>query len=86
MLYLPRGVMRFLQAEADKQDTNLGSLLIQISVDRAKELGFTCTHALAYQVMEKDKTKLANIKRVDKFKKIVVVRCTNCGETWEKSA
>ena len=84
MLYLPRGVMRYLQAEADKTGTNLGSLLIQISVDRAKELGFTCTHALAYQVMDKDKTKLANINRVDKFKKIAVIRCTNCGETWEK--
>jgi len=84
MLYLPRGVYKFLERIADDNGTNLGSLLIQISVDRAKELGFTCSHALAYQVIDKDKTKLANINRVDKFKKLTIIRCTNCGERWEK--
>ena len=84
MLYLPRGVMMFLQHQADVMGTNLGSLLISISVEKAKELGFTCNHALAFQVVDKDKTKLANIYRTDKFKKLTVIRCTNCGETWEK--
>lgn len=84
MLYLPRGVMLFLQHQATLEDTTLGSLLIKISVNRAKELGFSCTHALAYQVWDKDKTKVANLNKSDKFKKITVIRCTNCGETWEK--
>jgi hypothetical protein len=86
MLYLPRGVMMFLQHQADIGGTNLGSLLINVSVEYAKTLGFTCNHALAYQVIDKDRTKLANINRVDRFKKLVVIRCTNCGETWEKVA
>ena len=84
MLYLPRGVYLFLEQVAYKKGKNIGQFLVEIVVDHAKELGFECKHPLSYQIIDKEKTKLANLESTDKFKRITVMRCKWCGHTWEK--
>lgn len=83
MLYLPRGIYRFLNNLAYEKNLNVGNFLIQICKEYAISQGFECNHPSAFVVTDKAATKEANANLEDKFKKKTVKRCTNCGERWE---
>ncbi len=74
MLYLPTGIRNWFEKQALEHDTNLGSWLIQVVIDKAISEGFKCNHPISYQVV---------YKKTDGRNK-AIWRCKNCGVKYTK--